>query len=91
MVGITQFVRRDYQAALDALGRMQHHSFYDRMYTAAANALLGRARHAAHHLAFVREKNPRLTAQTAPYYLPYRDRKDLDHVLDGLSKAGLRA
>ena len=90
-VAIALFVKRDYGASLDALGRMQNHSFYDQLYGAVANAYLGRKRHAAHHLAFVREKNPRLTLSNAAYYLPYRTREDLDHVVTGLRLAGLAA
>jgi TolB-like protein/Tfp pilus assembly protein PilF len=90
-VGIAHFVNRDYEAAIDDLSRMQNHSFYDQLYAAAANAYLGRKKHAAHNLAFVREKKPRLTIADAPYYLPYRAQEDLHHVVDGLKLAGLTA
>ena len=89
--GIAHFVNRDYEAAIDDLSRMQNHSFYDQLYAAAANAYLCRKKHAAHNLAFVREKKPRLTIADAPYYLPYRAQEDLDHVVNGLKLAGLTA
>jgi adenylate cyclase len=88
-VGINAFVKRDYEAALTAFSRMQSHSFYDQLYATAANAHLGRKRHAAHHLALVLEKRPRLRLSKVPYFLPYRNQTDLDHVLEGLGKAGL--
>ena len=87
-VAIAQFVRRDYQGTLDALDRMRHHSFYDSLYAAAANAYLGRKKRAAYHRDFARAKNPRLTLSNAAYYLPYQRGADLDHVVNGLKTAG---
>ena len=74
--------------ALEALARIQNHSFYDQLYSAAANAYLGNQKDARHHLAQSQKENPRLTATSAGYYFPYRDRDDLDHVLVGLKIAG---
>jgi len=87
--GIASFVTGDYQSALAAFGRMQNHSFYDQLYVAAANAHLGRERHARKSLAFVLKKKPGFKISNVAYLFPYQNRSDLDHVLSGLEKAGL--
>ena len=88
-LGIAAFVKGDYQDALDAFGRMQTHSFYDQLYVTAANAHLDRMRHAKNTLAYVLESKPGFRRSKVSYLFPYRDRPDLDRVLNGLEKAGL--
>jgi adenylate cyclase len=88
-LGIAFFAKRDYKAALDAFSRMLGHSFYDRLYAAAAAAHLGQARHAASYLSEALDKKAGLRLSAVSYFLPYRRREDLDHVLDGLKKTGL--
>jgi hypothetical protein len=88
-LGIATFVKGDYQGALDAFGRMQSHSFYDQLYVTSANAHLNRMRHAKISLAYVLEKKPGLRRSKVSYLFPYRDRPDLERVLNGLEKAGL--
>jgi TolB-like protein/Tfp pilus assembly protein PilF len=88
-LGIAAFVKDDYRGALDAFGRMQNHSFYDQLYVAAANAHLDRMRHAKNSLDYVLENKPGLRRSKVSYLFPYRDRSDLDRVLNGLEKAGL--
>jgi TolB-like protein/Tfp pilus assembly protein PilF len=89
-LGIAAFVKGDYQGALDAFGRMQIHSFYDQLYVAAANAYLDRTRHAKNAVGCVLENKPGLRRAKVSYLFPYRDRPDLDRVLNGLEKAGLQ-
>jgi DNA-binding SARP family transcriptional activator len=88
-LGIATFVKGDYQGALDAFGRMQNHSFYDQLYVTAANAHLNRMRHAKNSLVNVLKSKPGLRRSNISYLFPYRDRPDLDRVLNGLEKAGL--
>lgn len=88
-LGIATFVKGDYQGALDAFGRMQNHAFYDQLYVAAANAYLSRMRRARSAVAYVLERKPGLRNLNVSYLFPYRDRSDLDRVLNGLKKAGL--
>jgi tetratricopeptide (TPR) repeat protein len=88
-MGIAAFVRDDYQGALDAFRHMQNHSFYDQLYVTSANAHLNHMRHAKNSLACVLENKPGLRMSKVSYLFPYRDRPDLDRVLNGLEKAGL--
>ncbi len=88
-LGIALFAKRDYAASLQAFSRMSWHSFYDLIYAAAAAAHLGQRRHAADYLREALEKRHGLRSSTLAYFLPYRQQKNLDHVLDGLKRAGL--
>lgn len=88
-IGIAQFVNRDYEASLQAFGRMSSHSYYDRLYAAAASAHLGLKRHAESYLREALDKKHGLRLSTVAYFLPYRKRDDLGRVLKGLKQAGL--
>jgi TolB-like protein/two-component SAPR family response regulator len=88
-IGIAQFVNRDYEASLQAFSRMSLHSYYDRLYVASASAHLGLKRHAESYLREALDKRHGLRLSTVAYFLPYRKRDDLSHVLEGLKQAGL--
>ena len=88
-IGIALFVNRDYEASLQAFGRMSLHSYYDWLYAASASAHLGLKRHAESYLREALDKKHGLRLSTVAYFLPYRKRDDLSHVLEGLKQAGL--
>lgn len=88
-LGIAYFANREYEAALQAFSRMSWHSFYDLLYAAAAAAHLGQKRHAQEYLREALDKRHGLRLSTLAYFLPYRQRENLDHVLAGLERAGL--
>ena len=88
-MAVASFVARDYDAALTGLSRMQSHSFYDRLYGAAASAYLGQERHAGHFLDLVRQERPSLNLSNVATFLPYSRTADQTHVIEGLKAAGL--
>ncbi|MFP6771458.1 MAG: hypothetical protein VCE74_03830, partial [Alphaproteobacteria bacterium] len=60
-MAVASFAAKDYQGVLSDISRMQVHSFYDRLYAAAAAAHLGQKRHAAHFLSLAKAERPRLS------------------------------
>lgn len=88
-LGIAQFAKHNYNAALDAFNRLEQHSFYDQLYVASVNAYLGNERKASHHIKIAQRKNPRLKISNPSGYFPYSKAEDMEHILGGLEKAGL--
>ena len=90
-MAVTSFAAKDYRGVLSELSRMQVHSFYDRLYAAAAAAHLGQRRHAAHFLALAKAERPSLALGNIGVFLPYAKAADRKHVLKGLAMAGLES
>jgi adenylate cyclase len=86
---VASFIAQDYEETLISLSRMSSHSFYDRLYAAAASAYLGRDANARRHVELALISRPNLTVKNVVRVLPYKDQEKIKHVVDGLYRAGL--
>ena len=91
-LGHAYFQARHYEDAAVALRRSTER-FRDFMpnhlFAAAAYAHLGLRDEAGSAVAEVQRINPRINVSGMVGFLPYRNGEDLDHVMDGVRKAGL--
>jgi adenylate cyclase len=89
--GFALFELRRYAEAIDALERVTSPAHWDHYYLAACYAKLGRQSEARLQIAKVIDSAPFLTLGSFTRRSWYLHSADLEHLLDGLQKAGLPA
>jgi adenylate cyclase len=88
--GETLFELRRYKDAIDAFNKMPIQHAWDHAYLAAAYAHAGLLDDAHGQLAAYRTARPTIALADFVSHLPYKDQQPLDHLIEGLRKAGLR-
>jgi adenylate cyclase len=88
--GITLFQLRRYNDAIEAFNTMPIQYAWDHAYLAAAYAHAGLLDDAHRQLAAYRAAMPTIALGDFVSLLPYKDQLPLDHLIEGLRKAGLR-
>ncbi|HXV25022.1 MAG TPA: adenylate/guanylate cyclase domain-containing protein [Alphaproteobacteria bacterium] len=89
-LGMAQYVAHDYADAVASLNPMMGHFPWDRMYLAASYAQLNRFAEARAQLAECRDLRPQGSLLVYASNEPFRNQADLEHLIEGLHKAGLR-
>jgi adenylate cyclase len=87
--GLTLYIMRRYAEAVAALERMIGQLVWDHAYLAACYAQLGRSLEARAAAARVLEIDPGFTISKWAETDPLKSQADMDHVIDGLRRAGL--
>jgi TolB-like protein/class 3 adenylate cyclase len=87
--GTTLYQLRRYDDALAALHKVGLRHAWTYGYLAAAYAMAGHAEDAAEHMAAYCKLVPNNSVRKWAMFEPYKDQASLDHLLDGLRKAGL--
>jgi adenylate cyclase len=90
MLGMAQYAAHDYAEAVASLNPMTGSFPWDRMYAAASYAQLNRLDEARAQLAECRRLRPSGSLLEYAANEPFKNPADLDHLLDGLRKAGLQ-
>ena len=88
--GVTLFQLRRYKDAIDVFNKMPIQHAWDHAYLAAAYAHAGLLDDAHGQLAAYRAGRPTIALADFGSHLPYKDQQPLDHLIEGLRKAGLR-
>ncbi|MGH6932194.1 MAG: adenylate/guanylate cyclase domain-containing protein, partial [Dongiaceae bacterium] len=88
-LGMAHYVARDYVQAAKSLNPMIGPFPWDRMYSAASYARLNRMEEARVQLAECRAMRPHGSLLDYAASEPFKNPADLEHLLDGLRKAGL--
>jgi len=88
--GLTLFEIRRYKDAVEAFNNMSIQYAWDHAYLAAAYAHVGLLDDASRHLAVYRAAMPTIVLADFVSHLPYKDQQSLDHLIEGLRKAGMR-
>jgi adenylate cyclase len=88
-VGLAYFYDRRYEEAIAALSRSPDLSFWSQAYLAATYALSGRPDQARHHAAEVLRQVPDFSIVRYAAKEPLKHADDLEHLVDGMRKAGL--
>jgi Tfp pilus assembly protein PilF len=88
--GVTLFQLRRYNDAIEAFNNMPIQHAWDHAYLAAAYAHVGLLDDAHRQLAAYRAAKPTITLVDFVSLQPYKDQLPLDHLIEGLRKAGLR-
>jgi tetratricopeptide (TPR) repeat protein len=83
------FDLRRYGETIEAYGNMAQNDHFALAQLVAAHAYLGNSAAAAEALARARELRPDLSLEAVKTVLPYVHQEHIDHLLDGLRKAGL--
>jgi len=78
-----------YAEVVNALNSVPHKNIFSYFLLAAALSYLGHGEKAAQALARARELRPELSSRDVAALYPYEENAGLDHLLDGLRKAGL--
>ena len=87
---MAQYVAHDYADAVASLNPMMGHFPWDRMYLAASYAQLNRFAEARAQLVECRDLRPQGSLLVYASNEPFRNQADLEHLIEGLHKAGLR-
>jgi adenylate cyclase len=88
--GVTLFELRRYKDAIDVFNKMPIRLAWDHAYLAAAYAHAGLLDDAHGQLVAYRAARPTIALADFASHLPYKDQQPLDHLIEGLRKAGLR-
>lgn len=88
-LGRAYFTARRYGEAIDAFKQMSSPDIVLHGFLAAAHAHLGEAETAKVHVAKIQELDPAFDLQAFLETMHYDDPDDLEHLHDGLAKAGL--
>jgi adenylate cyclase len=88
--GETLFQLRRYKDAIEAFNNMPIQHAWDHAYLAAAYAHAGLLDDAHGQLTAYRAAGPTIALADFVSHLPYKDQQSLDHLIEGLRKAGLR-
>jgi len=83
------FEGRRYEESVETFNRVNPKQYWDHGYLAAAYALLGREREARTEIAETLRMRPDMTISKWAKAEPFKNPADLEHLLDGLRKAGL--
>jgi TolB-like protein len=89
MLGMAHYAARQYTQAVASLEVMGDRSPWDRMYAAAAYGQLGRSEAARAQLREYRAMRPKGSILEYAANEPFKNLADLEHLLEGLRKAGL--
>ena len=89
LLGMAQYAAHDYAEAVASLNPMTGSYPWDRMYSAASYAQLNRIEEARAQLAEWRRLRPLGSLLEYATNEPFKNPADLEHLLDGLRKAGL--
>jgi Tfp pilus assembly protein PilF len=87
--GITLFQLRRYKDAIEAFKNMSIQHAWNHAYLAAAYAHAGLLDDANRQMAVYRAAGPTVALADFASLQPYKDQPSLDHLIDGLRKAGL--
>jgi TolB-like protein len=88
--GVTLFQLRRYKDAIDVFNKMPIQHAWDHAYLAAAYAHAGLLDDAHGQSAAYRAARPTIALADFVPLLPYKDQQPLEHLIEGLRKAGLR-
>jgi adenylate cyclase len=88
-LGELHFSEGDYQQTIDTLRKMRDLSEAHRM-LAASYAHLGKMDEARHHAAQLMKVHPNFSIDHWCKVPPYKDQEPVEHLIDGMRKAGLR-
>jgi len=88
--GTAYYQLRRYDDAIADFVNMNPSDYWQHAYLAASYAMAGRPGQAAEEMALYLTMHPRTSLAFWAATEPYRDQASLDHLLDGLRKAGLR-
>jgi TolB-like protein len=88
--GVTLFQLRRYSSAIEAFNNMPVQHAWDHAYLAAAYAHAGLLDDAKRQLAAYRAAMPTIALADFVSLVPYRDQQPVDHLIEGLRRAGLR-
>jgi adenylate cyclase len=90
MHGMVLYAARRYAEALATFGRITAGlDTWEHVYIVASYGQLGRLEEARAQIAECRSLNPEVNLLQHAAHEPYKEQGDLDHLLDGLRKAGL--
>lgn len=92
ILGISLYLTKQYEAAITVLeqGASRDPDAYGlRQWLAATHAQLGKLDDARTHAKELLRLRPDVSLRYLANYLPYESKRDLDHLLDGLRKAGV--
>ncbi|MDH3688149.1 MAG: tetratricopeptide repeat protein [Gammaproteobacteria bacterium] len=88
-LGIAYYVARQYTDAVQTLNQMTNHNLDSRLYLAASYAQLGQIKEAEAETRWILEIDSGFTLQKLSHTHMYKNPVDIEHLLDGLRKAGL--
>ncbi|MGI9301521.1 MAG: tetratricopeptide repeat protein, partial [Gammaproteobacteria bacterium] len=88
-LGDASYLARQYNEAVDALERVENHTVDSRLILAASYAQLGRLNDARAEATRAFELQSDLSIKTWSEYESYNNPADIEHIRDGLRKAGL--
>jgi adenylate cyclase len=88
-VGAAHFMARQYEDAISALNRSTMMPYWAHVYLAAACAFAGRPEEAKRHADEVLRLFPTYSVSRDAAREPYKRPSDLEHLIEGLRKAGL--
>jgi TolB-like protein/Tfp pilus assembly protein PilF len=86
---VVHFLAREYEEAITAFKRSPIMPDWVEAHFAAAHAHLGSMEEARRHAAAALRLTPKLTIHAILSRDPYRRQEDIDHIADGLRKAGI--
>jgi TolB-like protein/Tfp pilus assembly protein PilF len=86
---VVHFLAREYEEAITAFKRSPIMPDWVEAHLAAAHTHLGRMEEARRHAAAALRLTPNLTIHAILSKDPYRRQEDIDHIADGLRKAGI--
>lgn len=87
--GMTLFVARRYDEALEVFERMASPYYWDRAYMAATYAMLGRVDEARHKLSETLQIMPSYAINRMAHAEPFQSPDDMHHFLEALRRSGL--
>ncbi len=88
-LGLAAYIARRYDESISAFRKVEHMTPDSRGYFAASYAQLGRMEEARAEVAKLLELQPEFSIRKQAQKLYFKNPADLEHLLDGLRKAGL--